>query len=76
MAKVRTCLWFGKDAEATIPFYVSIVPDSRLDHIQRSPAAWPGAEAGDVIVISFPVTEIIWGRNDRPDAIREHELPF
>jgi hypothetical protein len=22
------------------------------------------------------VTEIIWGRNDRPDAIREHELPF
>jgi predicted 3-demethylubiquinone-9 3-methyltransferase (glyoxalase superfamily) len=59
-----------------IPFYVSIVPDSRLDHIQRSPAAWPGAEAGDIVVISSPVTEIIWGRNDRPDAIREHELPF
>jgi hypothetical protein len=22
------------------------------------------------------VTEIIWGRNDKPDAIHEHELPF
>ena len=25
----------------------------RIDHIQRSPAAWPGGAAGDVILISF-----------------------
>ncbi len=53
MAKVSTCLWFGKDAETAIRFYVSIVPDSRIDLILRSPAAWPGGEAGDVILISF-----------------------
>ena len=53
MPKVSTCLWFGRDAEAAIRFYVSIVPDSGIDHIQRSPAAWPGGEAGDVILISF-----------------------
>jgi len=35
------------------PLYVSIVPDSTIDHIQRSPGAWPGGEAGDVILISF-----------------------
>jgi predicted 3-demethylubiquinone-9 3-methyltransferase (glyoxalase superfamily) len=53
MSKVSTCLWFGKDAEAAVRFYVSTVPDSRIDHIQRSPASWPGGEAGDVILISF-----------------------
>lgn len=53
MSKVSTCLWFGKDAEAAVRFYVSLVPDSRIDHIQRSPASWPGGEAGDVILISF-----------------------
>jgi predicted 3-demethylubiquinone-9 3-methyltransferase (glyoxalase superfamily) len=53
MSKVSTCLWFGKDAEAAIGFYVSIVPDSRIDHVLRSPGAWPGGGAGDVILISF-----------------------
>jgi predicted 3-demethylubiquinone-9 3-methyltransferase (glyoxalase superfamily) len=53
MSKVSTCLWFGKDAEAAVRFYVSIVPDSEIEQIQRSPAAWPGGEAGDVILVSF-----------------------
>lgn len=53
MDRVSTCLWFGNDAEAAVRFYVSIVPDSGIDHIQHSPAAWPGGEAGDVIVIAF-----------------------
>src|SRR5260370_1812253 len=53
MSKVSTCLWFGKDAETAVRFYVSIVRDSGIDHILRSPAAWPGGEAGDVILISF-----------------------
>src|SRR3954462_7540016 len=34
-------------------FYVSLVPDSCLEHIQRSPSAWPGGEAGDVILVTF-----------------------
>ena len=53
MAKVTTCLWFGKDAEAAVRFYVSIVPDSGIDQIQRSPGAWPGGAAGDAIVVTF-----------------------
>jgi predicted 3-demethylubiquinone-9 3-methyltransferase (glyoxalase superfamily) len=53
MSRVSTCLWFGKDAETAVRFYISVVPDSGIDHIQRSPAAWPGGEAGDVILISF-----------------------
>src|SRR5271156_2209865 len=53
MSKVSTCLWFGKDAEAAVRFYVSLVPGSSLDNIQRAPAGWPGGEAGDVILVSF-----------------------
>jgi predicted 3-demethylubiquinone-9 3-methyltransferase (glyoxalase superfamily) len=53
MSKVSTCLWYEKDAEAAVHSYVSFVPDSRIEHIQRGPAAWPGGEAGEVILISF-----------------------
>lgn len=53
MPKISTCLWFGKDAEAAVRFYVSLVPGSSLDHIQRSPADWPGGKAGEVILLSF-----------------------
>ena len=53
MSKVSTCLWFGNDAEATVRFYVSLVPGSSLTHILRSPGSWPGGAAGDVIMVTF-----------------------
>jgi predicted 3-demethylubiquinone-9 3-methyltransferase (glyoxalase superfamily) len=53
MSQVSTCLWFGNDAEAAARFYISLVPGSRLTHIQRSPGDWPGGAAGDVILVTF-----------------------
>lgn len=53
MAKVSTCLWFGKDAEAAARFYVSLVPGSSLQHVLRSPGDWPGGKAGEVILVNF-----------------------
>ena len=53
MAKVTTCLWFADDAERAVRFYVSVVPDSAIDRVQRSPSAWPGGAAGEVIVMGF-----------------------
>ncbi len=53
MPKVSTCLWFEKDAEAAARFYVSLVPGSSLGVVQRSPAQWPGGEAGDAILVTF-----------------------
>ena len=53
MARVSTCLWFGKEAEAAVRFYVSLIPDSRIDHVQRAPGPWPGGEAGEPILIVF-----------------------
>jgi predicted 3-demethylubiquinone-9 3-methyltransferase (glyoxalase superfamily) len=53
MAKVRTCLWFATDGAQAVERYVSLVPDSRMEHVQKSPGPWPGGRAGDVIVIDF-----------------------
>ena len=53
MSKVSTCLWFAKDAERAVRFYVSLVSGSTIDHIQRSPGDWPGGKAGEVILVNF-----------------------
>lgn len=53
MSKVSTCLWFAKDAEAAVQFYVSLIPGSQITHVLRSPGAWPGGAAGEVLMISF-----------------------
>jgi len=53
VSKVSTCLWFAKDAEEAVRFYVSLVPGSGIEHVLRSPGPWPGGEAGDVILITF-----------------------
>ena len=53
MSKVSTCLWFEKDAEMAVRFYVSLLPGSSLDSTLRSPGIWPGGEAGDMIMVSF-----------------------
>ena len=53
MAKISPCLWFNGDAEAAVEFYVSVVPDSRILHIQRNVMDSPGGKAGTVLVIEF-----------------------
>jgi predicted 3-demethylubiquinone-9 3-methyltransferase (glyoxalase superfamily) len=53
MPKVRTCLWFGKDLEAAVRFYVSLLPGSTVDRVLRSPGPWPGGAAGEVILVDF-----------------------
>ena len=53
MKTVSTCLWFGTDAEAAARLYVGLVPDSRIDHVQRAPGAWPGGAAGEAILVAF-----------------------
>lgn len=53
MSKVETCLWFGKDVEEAVRFYVSLVPGSCIKNILRSPGKWPGGDVGDVIMMTF-----------------------
>ena len=53
MSSVCTCLWFGRDAEDAVRFYVSIVPGSSVEHMLKSPGPWPAGQAGDTILVNF-----------------------
>jgi predicted 3-demethylubiquinone-9 3-methyltransferase (glyoxalase superfamily) len=53
MSKISPCLWFNGEAEEAAKFYVSLLPDSRIDHIQRNPIDGPSGKAGSVLVVLF-----------------------
>lgn len=53
MSKIAPCLWFGTDAEQAAEFYVSLLPDSRIDHVQRSVIDNPSGSKGDVLIVEF-----------------------
>ena len=50
--KVRTCLWFDREAEEAVNFYVSLIPNSRVLDIARYGEAGPG-KPGSVLMVSF-----------------------
>jgi predicted 3-demethylubiquinone-9 3-methyltransferase (glyoxalase superfamily) len=53
MSKITPCLWYDGDAEEAANFYVTLLPDSRVDHVQRSPADNPSMKEGGVLVVEF-----------------------
>jgi predicted 3-demethylubiquinone-9 3-methyltransferase (glyoxalase superfamily) len=53
MQKVVPCLWFDGDAEAAAQFYVSLLPDSSIDRVLKSPADSPSGPAGTVVTVEF-----------------------
>jgi predicted 3-demethylubiquinone-9 3-methyltransferase (glyoxalase superfamily) len=53
MSKIAPCLWFNGEAEEAAKFYVSMLPDSRIDKIQRNPIDGPAGKAGSVLVVLF-----------------------
>jgi predicted 3-demethylubiquinone-9 3-methyltransferase (glyoxalase superfamily) len=53
MTKLTTCLWSNYTAEEQAEFYTSLLPDSRITRVQRTPADTPSQKAGDVIVVEM-----------------------
>jgi predicted 3-demethylubiquinone-9 3-methyltransferase (glyoxalase superfamily) len=52
-SKITSCLWFDGEAEEAANFYVSLLPDSRIDTVQRNSVDGPGGKAGTVLVVEF-----------------------
>lgn len=46
-SKVRTCFWFGKGGHDAAKFYVSLLPDSRID------AVYEHGQRDDPLVVEF-----------------------
>jgi predicted 3-demethylubiquinone-9 3-methyltransferase (glyoxalase superfamily) len=53
MQKVTPCLWYDGDAEEAAAFYVTLLPDSRIDKVVRSPADNPSMKEGGVLLVEF-----------------------
>jgi predicted 3-demethylubiquinone-9 3-methyltransferase (glyoxalase superfamily) len=53
MSKITPCLWFDGEADEAANFYVSLLPDSRIEKVQRNVSDSPGGKAGSVLVVSF-----------------------
>jgi predicted 3-demethylubiquinone-9 3-methyltransferase (glyoxalase superfamily) len=53
MDRIVPCLWFDGQAEEAARFYVTLLPDSRIDGVHRSPADYPSGKAGDVLTVEF-----------------------
>ena len=51
--KIVPCLWFDGDGEEAARFYVSLLPDSRIDSVNRSPVDTPSGQAGSVLTVEF-----------------------
>src|SRR3954454_15718385 len=53
MSKVSPCLWFDGEAEQAANFYVSLLPDSRIETVQKNTVDSPAGKAGSVLVVEF-----------------------
>ena len=51
--KIIPCLWFDTQAEEAVGFYVSLLPDSRIDAVIRAPGDYPSGKEGDVLLVEF-----------------------
>jgi predicted 3-demethylubiquinone-9 3-methyltransferase (glyoxalase superfamily) len=56
MSKIAPCLWFDGEAEEAARFYVSLLPDSRIDRVQKNVADSPAGKAGTVLVVEFTLS--------------------
>ncbi len=53
MPTLYPCLWFDGKAEEAAGFYTSLLPDSHVDKVWRSPAETPSGPAGMVLTVDF-----------------------
>jgi predicted 3-demethylubiquinone-9 3-methyltransferase (glyoxalase superfamily) len=53
MSKVVPHLWYTKDAEAAARFYVSLIPNSRIEAVMPLDADTPSGPAGSVTMVDF-----------------------
>jgi len=60
MSRITPCLWFDGKAEEAATFYVSLLPDSRIESIMRAPADNPSTPKGAALVVEFTLAGASW----------------
>ena len=71
------CLWFDGKAEEAAEFYTSLLPDSHVDEVWRSPADTPSGPAGMVLTVDFTLNgQQFQGLNGGPDFSFNEAVSF
>ena len=77
MSRITPCLWFDGKAEEAAQFYVSLLPDSHIDGVLRSPAGNPSTPAGAVLTVDFTLAgQKFQGLNGGPDFTFNEAVSF
>src|SRR5687768_10350029 len=77
MAKITPVLWFDGNAEEAAELYVTLLPDSRVDKVWRSPADTPSGPAGMGITVDFTLAgQQFQGLNGGPDFKFNQAISF
>ena len=67
MSEVTPCLWFDGNAEEAARFYAGLIPDSRVESVNRSPVDTPSGPAGTVLTVEFTLAgRLFVGLNGGP----------
>ncbi len=67
MSKITPCIWYDGAAEEAANFYVTLLPDSRVDRVIKSPIDNPSGPAGQVLVVEFTLAgQAFMGLNGGP----------
>jgi len=75
--KITPCLWFDGDAEEAAKFYVSLLPNSKINQVFRSPTDTPSGEAGSVLTVEFTLAGIPYlGLNGGPQYKFSEAISF
>jgi predicted 3-demethylubiquinone-9 3-methyltransferase (glyoxalase superfamily) len=75
--KITPVLWFNKTGEEAADFYVSLLPDSRVDKVMRAPGDNPSGKEGEAIVVEFTLAGQKYAAlNGGPDFTPNESVSF
>jgi 2-polyprenyl-6-hydroxyphenyl methylase/3-demethylubiquinone-9 3-methyltransferase len=77
MSKITPCLWYDGAAEDAANFYVTLLPDSRVDRVVRAPSDNPSGSEGSVMVVEFTLAGMKFvGLNGGPQFRFNESISF
>lgn len=76
MQKVTPFLSFDGQAEEAAQFYVSLLPDSRIDRVVKSPMETQGGAVGSTLIVEFTLAGISYIALNTPGFVFTEAVSF
>lgn len=67
MSRITPCIWYDGAAQEAAEFYVTLLPDSRVDRVVKAPIDTPSGPAGQTLLVEFTLAgQAFMGLNGGP----------